>query len=834
MQTNVSGGHDHRRHNLSDEEEDDEETNLATTVKELVASTPNQRNWRGILIALLVIGCVCGLILFSVVLLTPPDSGPRVKGSRFTLADVLSGQFNPPGFNGKWISSTEIVFRDDGGGVSLLNVPNLTVTPLVSNFTFRRLSIELFDVSPDKKYILLKHDVRQSHRYNHLAKYTVLRMDTEHVELVTPFPSPNGHPELQHATWIPGAEASLVMVHENDVYIKKSPTSPVVIRITNTGEQHTIYNGITDYLYQDYVLHSVSAIWPSKEGKRLCYATFNDSRVHEAKIPIYTEQYSTIRKVRYPKVDTPNPVATLWVVDIGEPTAKPQDLKPPSRVKDQSVGVWDHYFTGVGWIDEERVAVVWRNRPQNVSVVTTCSTPLWFCEELYVEESGPEKWVIVKDAPLFTKDGTAFISIAPLVDGSLGTYPHIIQGNTEINHNMPLTFGPYTVFSILAWDTVNHYVYYVANKEKDARDRHLWRVMDLSATTPHLQECLTCDLNYTTPACRHFTPFMGPNNFNEVVLQCEGPGVPHTILYSISDGEIQLYIHNNSELQRISGEMAWPQQKHYRVQLEDGFVAQVRLNVPPEFKDDEAFIHPVVVRVGGVPAQQNVNHKWKVDWGTYLASNKSWIVMEVDVRGGAGQDLGSMYKPAWHLGEIEVQDHISVMKSLVAELEFMDPARVAAFGWGHSGYNAARLLSQDTDHVFACAAVVSPITDWSLYASAYSEKYMGTARVEPGGNYRGYEETSLLLRAADFKNRTLLLVHGTADTDVHYAHTLKLSRALTKNGIIFRQQTYTDEGHDLEKVQSHLFKSLEKYLDGCFPPYNEEELSILYGQDAFQ
>ncbi|XP_042218028.1 inactive dipeptidyl peptidase 10-like [Homarus americanus] len=817
---------------------------LARCFTELVASTPNQRNWRGILIALLVIGCVCGLIIFSVVLLTPPDAGPRFTGNRFALADIISGAFKPPGFNGKWISGTEIVFGDDSGGVSLLHVPTLIVTPLVSNFTFRRLNVEEFDVSPDKRYILLKHDVLQDYDYiscpdefptrhfRHLAKYTVLQMDSEHVVSVTPFPSKEGHPELQHVVWVPGAAASLVMVHENDIYVKESPTSPVVSRLTTTGERHKVFNGVTDYLYREYVLHSVSAVWASEEGNRLCYASFNDSGVREAKIPVYTDKYATINQVRYPKVDTNNPVATLWVVELGQSPPAPRDLKPPTRVRDQSVGVWDYYFTGVSWVDADTVAVVWRNRAQNVSVVTACTEPMWFCEELYVEESGPRRWATVEKVPLFAMNGTAFVSVAPLVDSTSGTYPHIHQGSTGTVHTIPVTFGTYTVFSVVGWDTENHHVYYVANTETEVAERHLWRVTDVTSPTPRQQECLTCHLNYTTPPCRHFTPYMGPDNFYEVVLQCEGPGVPHTMLYSIVDEEVLLYIHNNTHLQRLSLEMAWPQRKDYRVKLDGGFVAQVRLSIPPEFTEEEAFIYPVMVQVGGVPGEQRVNHKWHVDWTTYLASNKSWVAMEVDVRGASSQDLGLMYKPAWRLGEVEVTDHVAVVKSLLEKLEFLDGSRVAAFGWGHSGYNTARLLAQDTDKVFACAAVVNPITDWSLYSSYYTEKYMGTAQVVPGGNYRGYEESSLLLRASSFKNRTLLLVHGSADTDVHYDHTLKFSRALTKKGIIFRQQTYTDEGHDLERVQTHLYKTLESYLEGCFPAYNEEELSLLFGQDA--
>ncbi|KAK4292838.1 hypothetical protein Pmani_034416, partial [Petrolisthes manimaculis] len=422
-----------------------------------------------------------------------------------------------------------------------------------------------------------------SHTYRHLAKYTVLQMDTEHVESVTPFPSREGHPALQYASWIPGEAASLVLIHRNDIYVKESPTSPVVTRITSTGQPHLVFNGVTDYLYREYVLHSVSAVWANEEGTRLCYATFNDSGVLEVKIPMYGETYPTLKEIRYPKVDTPNPTVTLWVTELGRPPSSPnatspeppRDLKPPARVKEQSVGLWDHYVTGVGWVDEETVAVVWRNRAQNVSVITACSAPMWFCEELFVEESGPRRWTIVEDAPLFAKNGTEYLTVAPLVDGSLGTYPHIHQGTRDSKHPIPLTFGPYTVFSILAWDTENHHVYYVASTEGEATERHLWRVTDVGAESPRQQDCLTCHLNYTSPPCKHFNPHFARDNFNQVVLECEGPVVPHTILYSLEDDEVMITLHNNSRLYALAQTMAWPQQRYYRVNLDSDFVAHV-------------------------------------------------------------------------------------------------------------------------------------------------------------------------------------------------------------------------------------------------------------------
>lgn len=104
--------------------------------QELVVSTPNQRNWRGILIALLVIVAVLGLIVFSIVLVSPPEEGPRVKGRRPNLAEILGPGLQAPRFNGSWISEVEFVFRDVNGGISVYNADNLTIRTLMTNSTF--------------------------------------------------------------------------------------------------------------------------------------------------------------------------------------------------------------------------------------------------------------------------------------------------------------------------------------------------------------------------------------------------------------------------------------------------------------------------------------------------------------------------------------------------------------------------------------------------------------------------------------------------------------------------------------------------------------------------
>ncbi|CAL4124754.1 unnamed protein product, partial [Meganyctiphanes norvegica] len=314
-----------------------------------------------------------------------------------------------------------------------------------------------------------------------------------------------------------------------------------------------------------------------------------------------------------------------------------------------------------------------------------------------------------------------------------------------------------------------------------------------------------------------------------LVLHCEGPSVPHTVLYSIPDGEVVFYIHSNPQLQILTSKMAWPIIKTFRVRLEDGAAAKVQLSIPPEYENNDGKTYPVLVSAPGPPGEQMINHKWHVNWNTYLATNKSWVVVEIDGRGSGGQELGLIFQPSWQLGKLEALDYLQVTRYLISELKFLDNSRVAVWGWGHAGFNAITTLAADHHATLSCAASVATPTDWTQYSSYYSEKYMGSSNVVPGGNFRGYEETSLLNRAGELRNRTLMLLHGTADIDVHYSHSLRLTKELTKYNALFRAQAYTDEGHDLKGVQHHLYSTMEIFLQSCFPPYTQDEIDLATG-----
>ncbi|XP_049834013.1 dipeptidyl aminopeptidase-like protein 6 isoform X2 [Schistocerca gregaria] len=852
---------------------------------ELVSANPNQRNWRGILIALLVIVVVLALIVTSVVVLTPPDEGPRVRGRRFRLADILGHEFAALRFNGSWVSGDELVFRDQWGGISLFNAANLTSRSIMSNQTFKRLNPVRFSMSPDHRYILLAHNVQKLFRYSYLAQYTIYDVATMDVFPLSPT-SPAEESQQQrfllHAAWAPRGHA-LVIVYDYDVYYRPHPRSGQSYRVTNTAVPGVLSNGVPDWLYEEEVLGSNEALWMSNDGHLLLFATFNDTLVEEQRFPWFGTQddgklYPEIRSLRYPKPGTPNPVVTLSVADLADPkNIRTRDLKPPSALNHTK----ELYFTAVTWVSVTEVSVVWMNRPQNLSIVTVCKNPLWICQETHRVSGEGRGWVDTQDAPLFAPDGLSYVAVAPVMDGPAGHFRHVVLVNIPRKRLLPLTHGRFDVSRLLAWDHAQKLVYYLGVPEGRPGQLHLYRI---TSEVPAVGEpmglptCLTCQPE--TPSDHPFAAFyasmasgrqvhdappeqdddgadawddddaesttqtptpvkkkkksagrpdvmellLRPCLFHNAVfspsvaffaLECLGPGVPTVRLYATRGPRLLLHMQNNTRLLERAAKMALPQVKTFAVQISGGYFAQVRLHLPPGLREEEITSYPLVVQVYGGPGTQLVTERWKLDWSTFLASNRDFIVAQIDGRGSGGQGYQLLHEVYLRLGSVEVDDQIEVTEYLRDSLHFVDKRRVAVWGWSYGGFVAAMALARDRERdVFHCGISVAPVTTWKLYDSAYTERYMGLPNET--GNYKGYEEADVSRRAELLRDKMFYLVHGTADDNVHFQQSMALAKALANKGVLFRQQVYPDESHTLGGVKRHLYRSMANFLDDCF------------------
>ncbi|XP_050306548.1 dipeptidyl aminopeptidase-like protein 6 isoform X1 [Anthonomus grandis grandis] len=817
--------------------------------KELALHDDEGHNWWSIIFSLLVIGLVISGIVAAIFLVGYVDELLYWQGERMKLEQYLQGELTPKRLPSSWISSNHFVFQSDDGSLAVLDTnKNFTVSILVTNNTLRQLNVKGYQCSKNLNYVLFQHNVKVVYRQSFTALYTVYAVEKDHNIPVRLEFSPKAQPErVQYVSWL-GDTTSLLIVFNNDIYYKASPEDETDTRLTFTGQPEVVYNGISDWLYQENIFQSQEALWTSYDGTHLLYATFNDTEVGIFNFPwfqtgaVLTAGKDSVRPmsfpdsktVRYPTPGTPIPQVELWVVDLTNLTSlEYHQVLPPKALTGQ-----DYYMTSAGWIGQKntQVAVVWVNRAQNLSIVSACLAPNWTCIESHSERALERAWLEVQEHPIFSPDGDSFLMLAHVQEGSRETYTHIKHITVTQQHIAVLSHGPHEVSKILAWDTSSHYIWYLATEQHKPGQKHLYVSQDPTTNDPRRLEssCITCDLGdvlwssrFLYGNCTHFNALVSPPNGNYqdpfYVLQCEGPGLPLAGLHNSTSHKLLkiLYDTRESHAGAFLQKLALPKRRSFEVPLPQGSLAQVQLLLPPSWREElRDAAYPVVVEVNGRPGSKAVTEEFVVDWATFMSSHCDVVYVKLDVRGSKGQSNRALYR---QLGGVEVQDQLSVIEYLLNKdhkyHKYLDKTRIGIWGWGYGGYVTSMVLGLGNQQkVFKCGIAVNPITDWLYYNAAFTERILGL----PTENYKGYVEADATQRAKNIPRKSFFLLHGMADLTAPYQHSVLLSRALAQNGVLFRYQSYPDEGHELTGVLEHVYTSMQTFFEECLKLDTEE------------
>ncbi|XP_054706739.1 inactive dipeptidyl peptidase 10-like [Uloborus diversus] len=738
------------------------------------------------------------------------------RGHRINLADVLSDDFKPRLFNGTWVSDDILAFRDRAGHLVFYSIRMKSSKVIVHNSIFKENRVVKYSIAADQKYILLIYDVIQVYKYSFDAKYKIYDIENRKIHHFWPLNKPGE--KLQFVTW--GNKGNqMAYVYKNNVYYLPTVNGTHYL-VSSEGVEGIVFNGVPDWLYEEEILKSNSALWFSPDGSSLCFATFNDSKVGSYYYNWYGNHNDSnnvlaqLRSLRYPKAGHENPTAVLWVVDLRSPSRMLQrDVKPPREVQDQLVHVWDYYFTSVQWVDSESLAVTWMARSQNYSVVTQCRALLWYCSVVY-EHRPPSRrgWVDLYDPVTFGHAGKTWFLRLPLSEGNYGHYRHIAAANNNSRHIDFLTMGRFEVTKIVAYHEGSNNIYFLATKENRPGEQHLYSVPAKKSSFAPSIKCLTCDEEFL---CLFNNVIFSPGA-EYFVLECLGPGVPKVEIKSIYNQSFGL-LDSNSHLVELMEKRTMPQIRTFQVPIKGGYKAQVRLFLPPDITESE--MYPLVVYSDGAPGSQLVTQEFSIHWGTYLSGRRNQLYASIDGRGSANQGDKMLHEIYYHLGTAEIEDQIEVIRYLKDNLPFVHPTNIAIWGRAYGGYVATSALAADNT-VFKCAVAISPITSWIYYDTTYTERYMGMPL--PQDNCRGYEQASLMRKAHKFKGKKLLLLHGTADATVHIQHSTMFMKALTEEGVLFQTQIYTDENHSLKNVKRHMYRTMEDFLTKCFSSEKED------------
>ncbi|XP_067116185.1 inactive dipeptidyl peptidase 10-like [Osmerus mordax] len=731
----------------------------------------------------------------SVVVLTPLEVAGG-SNSRLISDDLLRPEFSLHHPEPKWISNSEVLYRNGDGHVIKFNFVVNKTDMFLTNSVFVDFKVARYSVSPDMKYALFAYDVKQVYRHSYTSSYIVYNIHTREVWELNPPEVQNA--VLQHAAW--GMQGQQLMyIFENNIYYQSDVRSNS-LRITSSGKEGVIFNGIADWLYEEEVLRSYVAHWWSPDGARLAYLTINDSLVPNMLLPQFTgSTYPTGLHYPYPKAGQLNPTVRVFVVNLFGPTHT-QELVAPSDLHFR-----DRYVTMVEWISTTHLSVRWLNRAQNASLLSVCEATAGLCVQRHEETS--DLWLTGQEQkPMFSQDMSRFFLTTPVRQGGHGEFNHITMftrksrsDQSEVRH---LTSGSWEVTRILAYNEDNQIIYFLSTEDSPQK-RHLYSV---SAVGVFPRQCLTCQLNHE---CSFYDAELCPST-QHVLLRCRGPGVPMVMLLSFQNPNSYYILENNAPV-RAALEKKKTFKTETRAIPHEHFELPLKLTYPVDFS--ESFFYGLLLIVDGSPGSQSVSDEFQLGWDSVLVSSEDVIVARVDGLGTGYRGQRVLHQVHKKLGTIEVQDHVAALEYLM-KLPYVDRSRIGIYGKGYGGYVSLMLL-KSTDKI-KCAVAMAPVTNWTMYASAFSERYLGL--LSEGENR--YQASSVLQNMKTLHGQDLLLVHGTADANVHFQHSAELIQRLIKIGANYSMQIYPDEGHFLSpKSQRHFTESLIGYFRVCLHGY---------------
>jgi dipeptidyl-peptidase-4 len=545
-------------------------------------------------------------------------------------------------------------------------------------------------------------------------------------------------------------------------------------RLTRSGSE-TLLNGRLDWVYEEELAsRSGQAFAWSPDSRAIAYLQLDQSREPTFPIVDFIPAVNEVQWQRYPEPGAPNALVRLGVVGLEK-----DDTPGPERVV--SFTPEDAYvLPQLGWTPDSRnVAVQHMNRAQNelelrlVPVPSSPAAPLGTPRTVLTERS--RTWLNTFGAPYFLRDGRRFLWISER-DGFAHFYLCDLAGTCRA-----VTQGPWMVEGRVSFagsgpgyvlDERTGFLYYTST-EKDPRERHLYRVrLDGTGRTRLTREDGTHRV-VVSPDGRFYADTWSDAQ------------TPPKVWLASPDGTRRYAIEDNADppiLQFERGTLEWAE-----VTAKDGTTLYASLLEPADFDPQKRY--PVVVSVYGGPHGQTVTNSWtSTSPFEQLLASHGFLVWSLDNRGTAGR--GTAFESAiWHdLGRVELEDQLAGIEYLKT-LPYVDPARIGITGGSYGGYMTLYALTH-APGVFRSGVAISSVTDWTLYDSIYTERYMGT----PADNPKGYDSSSPLKKAAELEG-DLLLIHGTADDNVHISNTLSFVAELIKAGKPYALRVHPRQKH---------------------------------------
>ena len=629
-------------------------------------------------------------------------------------------------------------YASEGPGESLLPSP----TP--------NLAISDYTLSPDERSILIASGRHPIYRHSYTTSYSLIR-DGRVIPVLRDAEAP------RDASFSPDGRRIAYSDH-NDLYVYDIETQRTR-RITDDGRWNEVINGTTDWVYEEeFGITRAYAFSP--DGQKLAYLRFDESQVPLMEMMRFDGKlYNRAYSFKYPKAGEANSVVQLWIADLATGAKTRIDTGPET----------DQYIPRIGWTPDGRPWYYRLNRRQNTFEMVVCE-PHGAQRTVYEERS--QQYVErVDDKTVTFVDRDRFLVRQESHTGYMHLYLYSLRrGLLE-----QVTRGAWEVTDVVGTDGKR--VWYLSTETSPLR-RNLYSVR-LDGKD---KQRLTQGEGYYT-----VSPSKGMKYF---ITTFSNATTPNLTEVRDAAGQWLRTLADSRELRAELMASDRPVKEFFTFVTERGDTLNAYRILPRGF--DPAKRYPVLLTQYSGPGSQSVADRWSMDWEDALAE-KGYIVVCADGRGTGFR--GEKFKKLTYgrLGALEVEDQLSTARYMAAQ-PWVDPDRIGIYGWSYGGFMALSCALKGHG-LFRMAIAVAPVTSWRYYDTIYTEIYNNL----PQFNAEGYDKYSPIhfAQMLDDRRTRLLIIHGTADDNVHFQNTVEMTRALNRAGKQYDMMVYPDQNHSM-------------------------------------
>ena len=725
---------------------------------------------------------------FLAIIITAVVTATTFAGEKFKLTDAMYGGYWP---------QTYAAIKPMADGEHFARMSNDRTMILMGSFKdgsivdtlfnaantrgFDKKSIDGYQFSPDESRILLQTSTVGIYRNSYTAEHYIFSRKNNKC---TPL-SANG---AQQVPKFSPDGTMIAFVRDNNIFLVKLLFDNTETQVTTDGAAGKIINGIPDWVNEEEFMTNCSYDF-SADSKMIAYVKYDESEVMMYDMPMYLtgkpnvqmDPYCAPYSFKYPVAGADNSKVSVHSYEIK--SRKTRDLNVP--VPEEG------YIPRIKFTNDPAVlAVLTLNRHQSIMDIFAVN-PL----------SGISKRIVREESDTYLNEqayaGIEFFDNHFVLHSERTGYNQLYLYTLAGELVRPITKGDYEVKTFYGWDKKKNEFYYSSNEGSPLRDN----VYKVNATGKKSR--LTSGEG-TNSAVFSSTMKYFINTFSNI-------NTPHIVTTNNNSGKVIKTLVDNSGLKEKLTKFDMPSKEFFTFTTTDGTQLNGWMIKPANFDANKKY--PVVMFQYSGPYSQQVNDSWYMgNYGnamfeSYMAS-EGFVMVCVDGRGTGGRGTKFGKCTYLNIGKYEPADQVEAAKYL-GTLPFVDKNNIGIWGWSFGGYNTIMSMSQD-DAVFKAGVAVAAPTDWRFYDTVYTERYMRT----PKENKEGYDNGSAIVNAKKL-NGKLLLIHGTADDNVHLRNMLRYTHALNQANKEFEMALYPDSNHSIyhgSNTRFHLFTRIAKFF----------------------